>query len=215
MLDQLHLTVSIVVASLSIILAGSSIMCLLFYTKSQIDKKLKDVREYIDNKSKESFEKLDKDIKELKESVNEELKDLTSSVDEEISEIKEVVAEFKLLNQKERSEVKDELHEKLDDTKAALEDAMKQFITTITEIKQADKEMAVQFLTLVNGVKDELKDDYTARYNDLLVLINTKANEVDFNRLEQKFDRTFETITELKTIVQLQLDGRDKEKRKQ
>jgi hypothetical protein len=61
----------------------------------------------------------------------------------------------------------------------------------------------------INTVKDELKNDYINRYNELLQIINTKVNIADFDRLEQKFDKVCETITELKTIVQLQLENRD------
>ena len=80
----------------------------------------------------------------------------------------------------------------------------------MSEIKQADKDNTIQFITLIDTVKDELKNDYTSRYNDLLVLINTKANISDFNRIEQKFDKVTETITELKTIVELQLNKKEK-----
>ena len=212
-INEIHLIISILGGSLGLIVVTAAVLCLLFYTKQQIDKKLKDIQEHVEDKTKTSFEKLDTDIKELKESVDTDIKDLKESVDKEIINIKEVVSEFKLINQKERSTVKDELHEKLDDTKKSLEDVMKQFVTTVTEIKQADKEMSVQFITMLNSVKDELKNDYTARYNDLLVLINSKANESDFNRLETKFDKFSETITELNTIVRLQLEPKKEHKK--
>ena len=194
-ITEIHLLISILGGSLGLILTTAGVLCLLFYTKPQIDKKLEDLKKDVEEETKKSYEKLDFDIKSLQKTVS-----------EEINEIKRTTAEFKLINEKERSNAKDELHEKLETTRDALEDMMKQFVDTITEVKQADKEMAVQFITLINSLKDELKNDYTARYNDLLVLINTKADKNEFNRLEHKFDKMFETMTELKTTVQIQLD---------
>lgn len=129
-----------------------------------------------------------------------------SQIDEKVAALKKEITDNKLQTQQNTSQVKDEIYDKLTENKTALENGMKEFITVLSDIKESDKNLSVQLITLVNGVKDELKNDYTSRYNDLLLLINTKANENDFTRLEQKFDKVTETITELKTIVQMQLD---------
>lgn len=129
-----------------------------------------------------------------------------SQVDEKLSKIEKTISEDKLLTQTTTTKLKDDIYDKLNENKIALENGMKEFIRTLSDIKEYDQNMSLQLMTLVNGVKDELKNDYTSRYNDLLLLINTKANESDFTRLEQKFDKVTETITELKTIVQLKMD---------
>lgn len=129
-----------------------------------------------------------------------------SQIDEKLSVIKKEITDNKLQSQTNSSKIKDDIYEKLNENKSALEDGMKEFIRVLSDIKESDKNLSVELITLVNGVKDELKNDYTSRYNDLLLLINTKANESDFTRLEQKFDKVTETITELKTIVQLKMD---------
>lgn len=131
-----------------------------------------------------------------------------SQVDEKFASMQKNISENKLQTQTNTSKIKDDIYDKLNENKAALESGMKEFIKTLSDIKEYDQNMSLQLMTLVNGVKDELKNDYTSRYNDLLLLINTKANESDFTRLEQKFDKVNETITELKTIIQMQLDER-------
>ena len=129
-----------------------------------------------------------------------------SQVDEKFAAIKKEITDNKLHTQQQATTIKDDIYQKLNENKTALEDGMKEFIRVLSDIKESDKNLSVELITLVNGVKDELKNDYTSRYNDLLLLINTKANESDFTRLEQKFDKVTETITELKTIVQLKMD---------
>ena len=127
-----------------------------------------------------------------------------SQIDEKLTDIKKMITDGQLHNQEATQHTKDEIYEKLNENKAALESGMKEFINILSDIKESDKNFSVQLVTLVNGVKDELKNDYTSRYNDLLLLINTKADEKDFNRLEQKFDKLSETLIEVKTIVQQQ-----------
>lgn len=135
-----------------------------------------------------------------------------SQVDEKLTDIKKMITDGQLHNQEATQHTKDEIYEKLSENKAALESGMKEFINILSDIKESDKNFSVQLVTLVNGVKDELKNDYTSRYNDLLLLINTKADEKDFNRLEQKFDKLSETLIEVKTIVQQQHQIREKSK---
>lgn len=133
-----------------------------------------------------------------------------AQINDKLTNIRKQIADHALEAQSAQSAIKEELIEKVARSKDTFEQTMKEFINILSEIKQADKDNTIQFITLIDTVKDELKNDYTSRYNDLLVLINTKANISDFNRLEQKFDKVTETITELKTIVELQLNKKEK-----
>lgn len=135
-----------------------------------------------------------------------------SEVDEKIASINNSISNSNLSNQKDLSLIKDEIYNKMTENKDSLESSMKEFITILSDIKESDKELSVNFITLINAVKDELKNDYTSRYNDLLLIINTKANEADFSRMEQKFDKINETMTQLKTIIELQLEEKKREK---
>ena len=147
-----------------------------------------------------------------KDQVDKKLLGIKELLDADIKCLNDAVNKSKLESQQATSEIKDEINDKLSENKKALEDGMKQFINILTDIKQTDKDTSVQFLTMLNTVKEELKNDYTSRYNDLLLIINTKADEKDFNRIEQKFDKISETIVELKTIVQMQLEDKNKDK---
>lgn len=133
-----------------------------------------------------------------------------AQINDKLTNIRKQISDHALEAQSAQSAIKEELIEKVSRSKDTFEQTMKEFINILSEIKQADKDNTIQFITLIDTVKDELKNDYTSRYNDLLVLINTKANISDFNRLEQKFDKVTETITELKTIVELQLNKKEK-----
>lgn len=133
-----------------------------------------------------------------------------SEIDDKFAIMQKLISDNQLTNQKNSTNIKDEIYEKLTENKNSLESGMKEFIKIISEIRETDKNLSIQFINLVNSVKDELKNDYTSRYNDLLLLINTKANESDFNRLEQKFDKVNETMTELKTIIQMKLKKEDR-----
>ena len=166
------LTIEIIVSCLTVLALSIGVACYIFYTKSDVDKKLADIQTEQNTK----FEKLKDDLNETKLEIEQN-----------------------------NSDVKDEIYNKLNENKCALEDGMKQFVQLLSDIKEADKDMSMQFITMITTVKEELKNDYTNRYNDLLLLINTKANEKDFNRLESKFDNLSEIIVELKTIVQMQL----------
>ena len=133
-----------------------------------------------------------------------------SEIDDKFAIMQKLISDNQLTNQKNSTNIKDEIYEKLTENKNSLESGMKEFIKIISEIRETDKNLSIQFINLVNSVKDELKNDYTSRYNDLLLLINTKAHESDFNRLEQKFDKVNETMTELKTIIQMKLKKEDR-----
>lgn len=107
---------------------------------------------------------------------------------------------------------KKDIYAKLDNTHTDLQSTVREFIKVLSDLKDAEKDKSLEFIKLVNIVKDELKSDYMARYNDLLNIINTKANETDFTRLENKFDKLSETLVELKTTIQLQMKENKKEK---
>lgn len=178
------LTLELLISCLTALGLTLGIACYIFYPKSDIDKKISKIKE-------DSIE----DHAEIK-------KELLL----QIQEIKDDLHSTKLEYEKNSSDIKDEIYERLSENKKALEDGMKQFIQLLSDIKEADKDMSLQFVTMITTVKEELKNDYTGRYNDLLLLINTKANEKDFNRLESKFDNLSEIIIELKTVVQLQIE---------
>lgn len=80
----------------------------------------------------------------------------------------------------------------------------------LLEAERNSSHITQEFTNLLNAVKDELRADSINRYNDLLKLVNSKVSLSDFDRLENKFDKVTETITELKTIVQFQMDGQKK-----
>lgn len=178
---------TIIGSAIGILVGTITVLNFSFYSKSQVDKKIDENNKTLKNEIQQKIDNVSSDNKQLNS----------------------IVQENNLDAQRVRLKIQEELHQKMDDTKLALEEAMKQFINTLADIKQSDKDMAIQFITLVNGVKDELKNDYIARYNDLLLIINTKANETDFNRLEQKFDKVSETIIELKTIVEHNVDKKE------
>ena len=115
---------------------------------------------------------------------------------------------FEKLLEAERQSNRDrqQLYDRLAQNKEAFDDYNKTMLSAIAEMKQDEKESNNNFLQLINALKDELKTDYTNRYNELLKIIGTKANLSDFDRLETKFDKVTETITELKTIVQIKLE---------
>ena len=87
----------------------------------------------------------------------------------------------------------------------SLEDKMSDLMKALYESKQDDKNLSIELIKVTDAMKDELRKDYISRYNTLLQLVNGKADQKDFNRLEQKFDRVSETITELKTIIELKV----------
>ena len=128
-----------------------------------------------------------------------------AQINDKLTEMRQEINDNALERQKNISAIKDALADKIDKSKQSFEEALKEFINVLSDIKQADKDNAIQYITLIDSVKDELKNDYTCRYNDLLTLINSKASMNDFTRMEQKFDKVGETITELKIIVETQL----------
>lgn len=162
-----------------------------FYTKSEVDAQFTAFKKESDSKD------------EL----------LTTTIQANHAEIKQELANnkenlFEKLLEAERQSNRDrqQLYDRLAQNKEAFDDYNKTMLSAIAEMKQDEKESNNNFLQLINALKDELKTDYTNRYNELLKIIGTKANLCDFDRLETKFDKVTETITELKTIVQIKLE---------
>ena len=119
---------------------------------------------------------------------------------------------FEKLLEAERAsnKARQELYDRLTQNKEVLEDYNKNILNAINQIKQNEKETETNYITLLNEVKDELKKDYIDRYDTIMKMMGTKANLEDFNRLENKFDKVTETIIQLKTTVEMQLNRDNK-----
>lgn len=177
-----------------------------FYTKQEVDQKLLDIKMGGENRFNELKEESDKkdEVLTLKMEKNH------AEVKEELNATKDLIFEKLLEAERASNKSRQELYDRLSANKEVFEDYNKKMLAAMSEMKQDENELSNNFLTLVNTVKDELKNDQISRYNELLALVNNKVNLKDFDRLESKFDKVTETITELKTIVQIQLDEQHK-----
>ncbi len=183
-----------------IIILGTLLGCIIsyftinkfvFYTKAEVDSQIKNL----------------KDASDLSDTtINNKMEKLHSQTNKDLSETKEKIYEKLLEAERQANKDRQALYDKLSANKQIFEDYNKNMLSAIAEIKQGEKESNNDFLQMVNTVKDELKNDYINRYNDLLKVIGTKANAADFDRLENKFDKVTETITELKTIVEMTIE---------
>ena len=126
----------------------------IYYTKSQIDKKLKDI---------------DSGITTTKEGVIKEFNDKIANI------------ELKMDN----------------------------MLKALYESKQEEKNISIDMLKITDTMREEVRNDYIRRYNDLVATLNTKADESDFARLETKFDKVSETLTALKTIIEVRVMHKD------
>lgn len=126
-----------------------------------------------------------------------------SQVDEKIANLQVQLFEKVLSTEHNVVQIKDTLEDKLNTNRQSFETAMCQFRDMIADIKESDKKLSIELITLINTVKDELRKDYTTRYDDIITLMGSKSDESDFIRLEQKFDRMAEVMTELKTVVEI------------
>ena len=176
---------------LGVIISIVVIARLLFYTKAEINTKLEGVNKHSDDKDEV-----------LRDFIIKEFNTLNSQL-----EINKDKTYEKLLNaEREGNHARQELYDRMAQNKQVFEDYNKNMLEVISQIRQEDRDLSNKYIQLLNEVKDELKNDYINRYNELLQIINTKVNVQDFDRLEHKFDKVSETITELKTIVQMQID---------
>jgi hypothetical protein len=128
----------------------------IYYTKSQIDKKLKDI---------------DSGITTTKEGVIKEFNDKIANI------------ELKMDN----------------------------MLKALYESKQEEKNISIDMLKITDTMREEVRNDYIRRYNDLVATLNTKADESDFTRLETKFDKVSETLTALKTIIEMKVISKEKD----
>lgn len=187
-------TLVILGAILGVLISIITIARLLFYTKAEINAKIESVLEHSDLK--------DEGLKQYL--INE-----SNSFRNYIDENKEKTFEKMLEAERQGNKARQEIYNTLSENKQLFDSYNKDIIEMIASIRQENRDLTAQYMQSINTVKDELKNDYINRYNELLQIINTKVNIADFDRLEQKFDKVCETITELKTIVQLQLENRD------
>ena len=195
-------TLVFVATALGCLLSFVAVQRLLFYTKSEIDNRinsaLQECRTELTNFKKQSDDEDKKVADDLYESIG--------KLKEDHSHTKDKIYEKLLDAERQTNQLSKDIYDKLSHSKQIFEDYNKQILQTISELKQDEKEVLVNLGATVNSVKDELKTDYINRYNELLKLINTKVSASDFDRLENKFDKVSETITELKTIVQMRMD---------
>ena len=182
---------------LGVIISIVIIARLLFYTKSEINTKFEDAQKHSDNKDEQLKDALVDEFKKIKEQL-------------EVN--KEKTYEKLLEAERESNRSRQEIYDKLTQTRQLLDEYNKNMVQTMAQIRQEDINMSNKYTQLVNVIKDELKNDYINRYNELLQIINTKVNVQDFDRLELKFDKVCESLTELKTIIQI---DRDKNKHQQ
>ena len=189
-----------------IIILGTLLGCIIsyftinkfvFYTKAEVDTQIKNLKEASDLSDT---------------TINTKMEKLHSQTNRDLSETKEKIYEKLLEAERQANKDRQALYDKLSANKQIFEDYNKNMLSAIAEIKQGEKETNSDFLQMVNTVKDELKNDYINRYNDLLKVIGTKANAADFDRLENKFDKVTETITELKTIVEMTIEKTNNKK---
>lgn len=182
---------------LGVIISIVIIARLLFYTKSEINTKFEDAQKHSDTKDEQLKDALVDEFKKIKE---------------QLETNKEKTYEKLLEAERESNRSRQEIYDKLTQTRQLLDEYNKNMVQTMAQIRQEDINMSTKYTQLVNVIKDELKNDYINRYNELLQIINTKVNVQDFDRLELKFDKVCESLTELKTIIQI---DRDKNKHQQ
>lgn len=162
-----------------------------FYTKAEVNDKLNQIKDESDKRDEIISLKLERNHAEVKE---------------EITETKDMIFEKLLEAERVSNKARQDLYDRLTQNKEIFEDYNKNILAAMVEIKQDEKESDAKFIQLLNDVKDELKNDYTNRYNEIITLMGNKVNVADFDRLENKFDKVTETIIQLKTIVERKLD---------
>lgn len=187
-------TIVILGAVLGVVISIVTIARLLFYTKAEINTKFEAAQEHSDLKD---------------EALKQYLVNESAKFRDYIDDNKEKTFEKMLAAERENNKARQEIYNTLNENKQLFDSYNKEILEMVSSIRQENRDMCNQYMQTTNTIKDELKNDYINRYNELLQIINTKVNVTDFDRLEQKFDKVCETITELKTIVQLQLENRE------
>ena len=179
------------------LLSMYAILRALFFTKSEINTKFANLKQESDTRDEAITEKISKVKSELKNEV----------VETKDSLYKDVLAVERSINK-----VTQEIYDRLNQNKQILDDYNKHMIEALAGVKSEGQDISIKFTQLLNDIKDELKNDYINRYNELFAMMNTKVNIQDFDRLENKFDKVSETIAEVKTIVQIQMEERKNKK---
>lgn len=178
-------------AALGCLISAMTLVKYNFYSKDEVDKKFAHFKENSDEKDSLIQVKLEGNHTEI----TKELVETKESIYEKLLEVERI-------NNKQVQEIYDRLNQ----NKQIFDDYNRNMLEAIAQLKAEEKEITTNMVQIVNAVKDELREDSIARYNDLLKIIGTKTNVEDFNRLESKFDKITESITELKTIVQMKLN---------
>ena len=179
------------------LLSMYAILRALFFTKSEINTKFANLKQESDTRDEAITEKISNVKTELKNEV----------VETKDSLYKDVLAVERSINK-----VTQEIYDRLNQNKQILDDYNKHMIEALAGVKSEGQDISIKFTQLLNDIKDELKNDYINRYNELFAMMNTKVNIQDFDRLENKFDKVSETIAEVKTIVQIQMEERKNRK---
>lgn len=184
-------------ALITVLIGIITLVKFLFYTKAEVDKKLETLKEISNKKDDEILDKFQQTY---------------DAVKDELNNTKQQIFEKLLEAERNGNTSRQELYNRLAENKQTFEQYNQHMLELVGQVKQDEKEINIEFMSVINAVKDELKEDYINRYNDLLKLVGTKTNNSDFDRLENKFDKLSQTMTELKTIVELQLQEANKQK---
>lgn len=184
-------------ALITVLIGIITLVKFLFYTKAEVDKKLETLKEISNKKDEEILDKFQQTY---------------DAVKDELNNTKQQIFEKLLEAERNGNTSRQELYNRLAENKQTFEQYNQHMLELVGQVKQDEKEINIEFMSVINAVKDELKEDYINRYNDLLKLVGTKTNNSDFDRLENKFDKLSQTMTELKTIVELQLQEANKQK---
>lgn len=184
-------------ALITVLIGIITLVKFLFYTKAEVDKKLETLKELSNKKDEEILDKFQQTY---------------DAVKDELNNTKQQIFEKLLEAERNGNTSRQELYNRLAENKQTFEQYNQHMLELVGQVKQDEKEINIEFMSVINAVKDELKEDYINRYNDLLKLVGTKTNNSDFDRLENKFDKLSQTMTELKTIVELQLQEANKQK---
>ena len=146
------------------------------------------------------------------EAITEKISNVKTELKNEVVETKDSLYKDVLAVERSINKVTQEIYDRLNQNKQILDDYNKHMIEALAGVKSEGQDISIKFTQLLNDIKDELKNDYINRYNELFAMMNTKVNIQDFDRLENKFDKVSETIAEVKTIVQIQMEERKNKK---
>ena len=179
------------------LLSMYAILRALFFTKSEINTKFANLKQESDTRD---------------EAITEKISNVKSELKNEVVETKDSLYKDVLAVERSINKVTQEIYDRLNQNKQILDDYNKHMIEALAGVKSEGQDISIKFTQLLNDIKDELKNDYINRYNELYTMMNTKVNIQDFDRLENKFDKVSETIAEVKTIVQIQMEERKNKK---